>query len=291
MSRELDELPNWDELKEEYKEIQQEQRAERRKDQNNNRQVKLLQQRERKIREDIRTVEYHLQRLQAVDSRKLQTIFGNCHQSNRWFYEWVDKNKHEFKGNIYGPIAKYLDIRSGLHCMYLENCIGRGTLLAYVVENKDDWVLLNRQLGEFQQQNTQFKGIKIIHQDARQQLNKEARRCSRAVLQQCGIDGFLDDVVDAPDLVKLVLNNMSNLYRIGYTDRDPTARQLEAILRKNKNEVNVLDALYTPSNNVSVRISRYGNNDTITNYSPIHSFGRSSIVTQFVDNQPQVCLF
>lgn len=122
-----------------------------------------------------------------------------CHTvGKREFKLWVESHKHEFVGEVYRPIAKEMEVTNELHAKYLNNSIGLSVFYGYVLT-------LAMQLRS------------IIYFDYVQRQN--------------GIEGYLNDICEAPNI---------NLNMHAYAMHDFRDRSMDIVLLTMKGQSNRL---------------------------------------------------
>lgn len=117
-------------------------------------------------------------------------------------FRWINANRHRFRGECYGPIGMEIQVKKALGAEHiLEKFIPRAKLLAFVVENRDDELLLNEEL--------RVKRRLAININT--MYNRGSFHCpySPSFLDQgrtWGLQGMIADLYDMPDLVRAYLN-------------------------------------------------------------------------------------
>ena len=98
----------------------------------------------------LRNCKEELVQLNNVNQQKLQTIRNNLPNGDDAVkaYEWLQINRGEFNGNVYGPILMCIDvIDAGNNAKYLENTIPYRDLVAFAAEDKGNPFLLSFSFG------------------------------------------------------------------------------------------------------------------------------------------------
>lgn len=130
-------------------------------------------------------------------------------------YRWIDSNRHRFRGQCYGPIGMeiqvdfvslllftLLKVKKSIGAEHiLEKFIPRAKLLAFVVENRDDELLLNEEL--------RVRRRLAININTMYNRGSFHSPYSSAFLEQgraWGLQGMISELYEMPDLVRAYLN-------------------------------------------------------------------------------------
>lgn len=129
------------------------------------------------------------QRLQALEQR-----FRGVGD----MYSWLQANKHLFQGPVYGPVAAEISLRDASYAAHVEHQLGQ-RLGWFIASTPEDERALTAEMKRRGLHNTVFSYTGA--HDAQLEY-----RCGRASAYSAfGITHTLDEVIEAPPLVKLVL--------------------------------------------------------------------------------------
>ncbi|ETO04669.1 hypothetical protein RFI_32726 [Reticulomyxa filosa] len=202
------------------------------------------------IRHDVEAMTRNKERLENTREDKVAAIFRGRNEKQKPFYLWVQRNAHQFKGEVRGPLLLHTEAKTQLDCRYLNTVISEMSWYSYVATDKEDWELLNNQV-----QRMRLK-IHIIHRP--DIAETYTRPMDSATMQQLYIHGYLDQLIIAESLVKNTLTDMHDLFRIGYSNRTNFPNDvLDKCLRTHHHATNCLDLLCLPERLWSIKISRY----------------------------------
>ncbi|GMH32530.1 hypothetical protein BSKO_00364 [Bryopsis sp. KO-2023] len=164
-------------------------------------------------------------------------------------YEWVRANKDKFKGEVYGPLIAEVSVKENYHAAVLEQMVAISTWSCFVVSNSEDMWLLRKQLPAM---NIMRDVNVIVVPDANEPLK---RNNTDMTIPEVGIHNTLDQVFDAPHMVKLALNLQHGVTEV-YVGNQDTENNAQKVLYG----YNQVKKLATPNSIYGVIVSRYGNN-------------------------------
>ncbi|EIE27053.1 P-loop containing nucleoside triphosphate hydrolase protein [Coccomyxa subellipsoidea C-169] len=184
-----------------------------------------------------------LARLDSVRDNKLRFL----EQRNRGitaFAHWVTENKARFKGDVYGPILLEVTVADQQHAKYLEQQLPGHIWTRFVTVYREDQDELRRE--------AQRRKVHITTSNYTGSVTAPLQHPDGPASQYAnfGITHTLDEVFEAPPVIKRILNDESSITR-AYVG---TARtDVDAFLRANATVTN----LYTPESNHRIRVSLY----------------------------------
>jgi chromosome segregation ATPase len=168
-----------------------------------------------RLRNAISRVEESLQKERDAGSRILQKLklpqFGGSDGLVQ-LARLVAENKRLFKKEVYCPIAMHISIRNPSFARFVETAVDKSVRCAFVTQDEADRETLNRLM----QQNG-IRGIRCINYagDSRSDYSPPV---PTAQLKKFGLLGYMDELFDAPDVVKWVLNDTAKLHQIAFGD-------------------------------------------------------------------------
>lgn len=184
-----------------------------------------------------------VRRIAEIDSlknRRLQALKNSGARGVVDAYKWVESHRNEFQNDVYGPVLLEIHIDDMGHAKYVENHVPGYLWRAFVTQDVRDRDLLQKNLKSFE--------VPIIN--AREQNNRNAPLVTPE-MQEMGIVARLDQVINAPDVIKHVLNGQAVLDHsfIGTSQANSRADRVNAL--------GVMD-LWTPENHYRWNRSLYG---------------------------------
>ncbi|GJP64084.1 hypothetical protein CLOP_g21113 [Closterium sp. NIES-67] len=159
--------------------------------------------------------------------------------------EWLDHNRAQCKGAVYGPILAEVNvIDPAAHAAFLEQHVAGWVWKAFVTTVSEDRDLLVRHLKPL--------GMAVVNESSRpEELGPPAHAMAvDAHLQRLGVTHRLDEVFNAAPVVRSVLNQQSQLFRsfIGSRDADRHAEDIQG---------RGVEDLWTPDSHYRWQRSRY----------------------------------
>ena len=123
--------------------------------------------------------------------------------------KWLDDHRGSFRRPVVGPIAAEITPASTEAAAYIEQHVPNNTLKAFCVECKEDQDLLYKEVRE--KLNIPINIIVVRKQPSKPRLysSDKMRR-----LQQLGVQGYLDEMLTAPDIVLQALNSTAKIDRV-----------------------------------------------------------------------------
>ncbi|CAI5480010.1 unnamed protein product, partial [Closterium sp. Yama58-4] len=166
--------------------------------------------------------------------------------------EWLDHNRAQCKGAVYGPILAEVNvIDPDAHGAFLESHVAGWVWKAFVTTMPEDRDLLVRHLKPL--------GVAVVNESSRpEELGPPAHAMAvDAHLQRLGVTHRLDEVFNAAPVVRSVLNQQSQLFRsfVGSPEAD---RNAEAIQERG------VEDLWTPGSHYRWMRSRYNGSISAT---------------------------
>ena len=220
-------------------------------------QLKRVLERKQNIEHNVNKINYQLDMYTNTARRKEAHIFGNNRVREKAFKMWVDGHRHEFQGEIFGPIVQEMTVRNDLHAKFLNALIGQSVFYGYVCTHPDDWNTLLKQAGKHKLQVSIFTSAN----GGGGRNDRHGRRpVDHSTLAQYGVDGYLDEIFEAPDIIKTTLNDNLGFHQRAYCMRDPRNDQLDNILVTTGGQQGRLKSLVTPSAMYTIKESRYSTN-------------------------------
>eukprot|EP01083_Nonionella_stella_P126190 381817_1 len=254
----LEGLPEDRELKDLETEIAAEMTHKRREKAVIHAELETIQNEKNEYNSEIRGLNQRLVNLQNVDAMRDRKLFTRRTISKRLF-DWVQQNKHNFHGPVYGPIAREIRVKSKLHANYVDMQMNNSIKFGYVVENNHDWVMISEKAKAMRE--------KITTIETSASNGPIPRGGNLDYLRQHGVSNWLDQVVECPPVVRTALMDFTGFHQTAISEQPLTPQQLLNVLQSNHQDRNGCKSLYTPTDCHRVTISRYGNRAASTGVS------------------------
>ena len=199
--------------------------------------------------QQLALLEQKLQRLGDVKLQRLRNasrVTGSDLVAARQFVESV---RSQLRGPVYGPLACEVHVKHAEHAPFLEQHVPRWCWNMFVVTSQADHSMLGPQLKRFGVNISTYQGdpgAPIDHP------NGEGHTYA-----SYGITYTLDEVFDAPNIVKHILKDNSQIHR-AYVGSNVTDQKMDAF--RNDPRCSSIERVYTPSSMYSKIGSRYSNN-------------------------------
>jgi len=150
-----------------------------------------------------------LDRMNDEKTRRKERIFRQFPELEETF-KWVDQNRKLFRRPIHGPVACEVEITSKVASAYLEQHVAMAVWKQYVVECKEDYNLLYRELRDKRKMNV---NIHIVPQGkCEANVHRPYSEDKMAMLKrEHGVIGYLDEMFIAPPAVLQALRNQANV--------------------------------------------------------------------------------
>lgn len=172
------------------------------------------------IIEQKRKRKTHLQSQVGQQATKLGNVSSPCAQA----WEWIEANREQFTGKVFGPPMLECSIKEKRHSAAVEAVLQRGELLAFTVTTKDDFDLLQRKLyGEMHLSEMN------IRQAPEAGLSAMRRPCSDEQLRRLGLEAWVIDLIDGPEPVLAMLCDTRAIHQVGFTSGEISSASHDAL--------------------------------------------------------------
>ena len=127
-------------------------------------------------------------------------------------YHWIDQNRKMFRRPVWGPIAGEVSIKGQNAAAYLEQHVPYSILKSFVVECKEDYNLLYREL---RTKRGIPVNVNIVNNGKLESINRMySEEKIRILRNEHGIIGYLDESFDAPEAVLQALITTSAVHAV-----------------------------------------------------------------------------
>lgn len=162
------------------------------------------------MKEKIGMEDRKFQKMNDDKARRREAIFQRDRNLANT-YEWVNANRKLFRRPIFGPIAIEVTTKSQNTAAYLEQHVPLNTLKAYVVECKEDYDLLYR---EVRQKMNLPVNIQLVSRSTQPVNRIYSNKRMKTLKEEHGVIGYLDEAFDAPGPVMEALKASANVHAV-----------------------------------------------------------------------------
>ncbi|KAG2613803.1 structural maintenance of chromosomes protein 5-like isoform X2 [Panicum virgatum] len=187
--------------------------------------------------ERMRKCSDRLKEMESKNSKLLQRLRNTGADNITEAYYWVQENKRNFRGEVYGPVL----LEDKLHATYLENHVPNYIWKSFITQDASDRDYMVRQMKKY--------GIPVLNYAGERTRTRPLNITPE--MKQLGIYSRLDQEFNAPDVVKEVLISQAMLDD-SYIGTDETHRRADEV-----SKIGILD-FWTPDNHYRWSKSRYG---------------------------------
>jgi chromosome segregation ATPase len=180
--------------------------------------------------------------------RRVLTALDQRHPGTWKAFDYVQKNKSRFRGQVLGPLAMEIDIQKPYYADILEQQLPGNWLLYYIVQYEQDLALLKSELEAMDV----CPYITVVEGDPEAPLKQMSGRS--ASYASHGVVASLDETFQSHPLIKHALDshfNISSIFVMGEGQDD-----WESVFKANPR----LEQIYTSKFQVRKRVSRYDPN-------------------------------
>ncbi|KAK9813986.1 hypothetical protein WJX73_007994 [Symbiochloris irregularis] len=160
------------------------------------------------------------------------------------FCEWLAQNQNRFRQHVYGPVLTEMSVADPQHQRFVEGQLGYSVLSRFVTQNQGDQQLL--------QQEMERKNLRVAVTNwpgnAQQVLSHPKGDASKYA--SYGVTHTLDEVIEAPNIIKHVLNDGHNISTAYVGSRNCDHKRL-------LKEQTLVTNLWTPTDHYTVFGSAY----------------------------------
>lgn len=195
----------------------------------------------------------HLQTVSGFKNRLLAQIKALEDSHVYDVYMWVhsDEAKAKLRGKVYGPIYMEVSLKDKMHCVWLDKILPFSEGTGFYTEYMED-----RQAIIDYQNKQKWKQVRITW--AGHAGEEHRRPLSKEQMKQFGFSCYLDELFDAPELVKWTLCNQHSLHQVPICFDNTADAHLEA-LRDLVRTSNAVKKFMTASNFYAFKASAYSN--------------------------------
>ncbi|KAJ8610724.1 hypothetical protein MRB53_038366 [Persea americana] len=187
-------------------------------------QITALREQNQQQKQIVERCENDKQSLQSQVGRQTNKL-ERASKDSAMAWKWIQNNRDRFKDDVFGPPMVTCKVRNPQKADHVESVINRSELLAFTVTCQDDFRVLQQQL---------YKTMKLTDINIRSSikpLDSFRPPCSPEELRQFGLESWLLDQIEGPDAVLAMLCDNRNIHRTGFTNRNLSPAQSEALER------------------------------------------------------------
>jgi len=142
---------------------------------------------------------------------RLQRLFAKAPNVEQ-AYKFIDQNRKMFRKPVWGPIAAEVQPKNQKTASYLENHVSQATWKAYVVECKEDYDLLYREVRE--KRNISINIITVERTNLKQMTRLYSDERMDVLRREHGFLEYLDETFTAPNTIMQALMNRHNVDKV-----------------------------------------------------------------------------
>lgn len=183
----------------------------------------------------------------------------------KWIKAQQASQNSIFRGKIFGPVILEIKTKTNIESVWLDKAIPFTTLMAFIFEDDKDRDAATEWFGKAHP-NLAMPTF-YYSPDALSNLSRPFRKSELLAL---GMDGYLDNCFDGPDLVRWTLCNVLRLHTILYgTDKVKSESHIEE-LRQAAKEKTEFRRFFTASNFYVMKVSMFDTENVPTSVSPLN---------------------
>ncbi|GMI52080.1 hypothetical protein TeGR_g5680, partial [Tetraparma gracilis] len=164
---------------------------------------------------DLTAAKRRLERMRHQKEEKLQKIYKTDNykgQQIKTAVDWIKKNADKFRRPVLGPIAAEVTCKDESIANYLDMHCANNVLLAFVTEDKRDTDLIWREVREKLKCNINIETVDTSSPETPKRNYGERR--FEQMKRDYGIQGYLDQLIDCPPIIKKALYSQSQLHNV-----------------------------------------------------------------------------
>lgn len=182
-----------------------------------------------------------LKDMENINNKRLLALRNSGAENISQAYEWVQQHRNQFNKEVYGPVLLEVNVSDQVHANYLEGQFPYYIWKSFITQDARDRDFLVKNLKSFD--------VPVLNYERDRNYFRQPLEISEQ-MHVLGIYSRLDQVFDAPDVVKEVLTSQFYLDKsyIGSKETDQRADKVKSL--------DILD-LWTPENHYRWVRSRY----------------------------------
>jgi hypothetical protein len=145
----------------------------------------------------------------ALASQKIYKTDNYKGQQIKTAVDWIKKNADKFRRPVLGPIAAEVTCKDESIANYLDMHCANNVLLAFVTEDKRDTDLIWREVREKLKCNINIETVDTSSPETPKRNYGERR--FEQMKRDYGIQGYLDQLIDCPPIIKKALYSQSQV--------------------------------------------------------------------------------
>ncbi|KAI8853369.1 hypothetical protein BC829DRAFT_413866 [Chytridium lagenaria] len=164
-------------------------------------------------------VEGELTRLHETSSQKIEAVrraSPDTFSVLEWFRRNRETNEVSFENVVFEPICLHVNVTRPEYAAALESQIGRGSLMNWVVQSRNDYKMLTGQIFDVMR-----KRCNVVLLNERSEYHPPI---PREELRSMGFDGYMIDFVQAPREILDALCQLTGLHSVCIVDSEAESR-------------------------------------------------------------------
>ncbi|KAJ3107199.1 Structural maintenance of chromosomes protein 5 [Phlyctochytrium planicorne] len=153
--------------------------------------------------------ENSLRRLHETSNQKLEAVrrvSEHTYRAVEWFRENQRTQQIRFEKTVFEPICLHVNVKNPDYAASVETIIGKNTLMNFVVQTREDYKALTRQILDVLKLR-----CNVVMLDSSMRLEPAM---TRNEIRSLGFDGYLLDFLDGPDEVIRAACQISGIHTI-----------------------------------------------------------------------------
>ncbi|ETV72523.1 hypothetical protein H257_12617 [Aphanomyces astaci] len=216
-----------------------------------------------RLTSEIHRIDDKLARLENANLQR-QKVLGSRDRDCMRAFEWVQKNSAMFQRKVWGPIALEVQLTDRLYTKYLEDTLQNYVLTSFVVECREDYNTMLRELNE----GSQRLGVNVLQLDEGR-IKPFQRPYSASQIksfqENLGMTCYLDEVVKAPEVIHQILRDHGGIHTmlLGTQETEDMINRGVDVFSQLA-AINDKAAFLTPFKKYVTSVSKYGNKAATT---------------------------
>lgn len=126
--------------------------------------------------------------------------------------DWLEKNRHLFRGEVFGPMLLYVNVNDSNNAKYIENCVSNRDLIAFICEYREDTNTLLRECKE--KLNLRINVVSAVQNVTSSHLEPPT---PIEQIKQFGFHSYVSHFLQGPEIITnyLILTSRLNEVPVG----------------------------------------------------------------------------
>ena len=160
----------------------------------------------------IRNCERKIALLSDTQRQRLEVLRNNYEDAFR-AYEWLQDNRHEFRGRVFNPIMVEITVNEKENAKYIENTVGIKDLTAFVCTDKEDMKQLIKKF-----RNEMNLKVNVAYSDDTDRVMFQPDRDITDYPPSLGLFAYMIDMINGPAPIINYLCRLYNIHKVAVGD-------------------------------------------------------------------------